>query len=111
MEWFDLVSSYEPSNPNALTTYDSIRMFFDQYRAYVIFVYLIAVYYLGFATRIRMPLLKNVVLYVLLFIGAIIFSFLDTTLPVKSAMFVAVLLLVIVKVRVKPDRQRRRGQG
>lgn len=109
MEWFDLVSSYDPADPNALTMYDSVRLFFDKYRWLVIFIYLIAMYYLGFATRIRMPLLKNVLLYVLLFIGAIIFSFFDTTLPIKSAFFVAVLLLLIVKFRVKPDNRNRKG--
>ncbi len=108
MEWFQMVSDYVPANPDQLSAYDSIRMWFDHYRAYIIFIYLIIVYYLGFAERLRMPVLKTVLLYVLLFIGAIIFSILDVQLPVRSALFVAILLLVIVKVRIKPDKKGRR---
>jgi hypothetical protein len=102
MEWFELVSQYEPANPAALTLYDQFRMWADHNRAYVIFVELLVVYYLGFATRIRMPILKMLLLYVLLFAGALIFAILDIQLPVKSALLVAIAILVLVRMRAKP---------
>jgi hypothetical protein len=108
MEWFELVSTYTAANPNALTAYDNFRLWADHNRTYIIFVQLIAVYYLGFATRIRMPILKMVLLYVLLFVGAIIFAILDVQLPVKSALLVAIAILLVVKLRVKPDQAGRK---
>ncbi|MFY0545221.1 YlaH-like family protein [Brevibacillus sp. H7] len=108
MEWFELASTYTPADPAALTAYDSFRLWADQYRAYLIFVELIAVYYLGFATRIRMPILKMVLLYVVLFAGALIFAILDVQLPVKSALIVAIVILVVVKLRVKPEQSGRK---
>lgn len=68
---------------------------------------LILVYYLGFATTWRMPILKTVLLLVFLFVGALIFAILDVQLPVKSSMMVAIAILVIVKVRIKPDANKR----
>jgi CHASE2 domain-containing sensor protein len=109
MEWFELVSQYQPADPSAPTFYDQLRIWADQYRAYVIFVELLVVYYLGFATRIRMPILKTVFLYILLFIGALIFGILDWKLPVKSSLFVAVLILVLVRLRAKPENRGDRG--
>lgn len=105
MEWIELVSTYEPANPSALTFYDQLRMFLDDQRFYIIFVELIVVYYLGFATRIRMPILKNILLYLVLFIGAIIFTILDARLPIKSAMFVALVILIVVRLRSKPQKR------
>ncbi|MBO8162218.1 MAG: hypothetical protein H0Z34_00695 [Brevibacillus sp.] len=102
MEWFELASTYQPANPDALLAYDQFRLWADQNRFYIIFVYLIIVYHLGFATRHRLPLLKMVLLYVLLFAGAIVFSFLDVRLPVKAALMTAVVILVIVRLRIKP---------
>lgn len=103
MEWLQLASTYVPDNTAALSTYDQFRLWMDHIRVYIIFFCLIAVYYLGFATRVRMPVLKTVMLYIVLFIGAIIFGILDVRLPVKAALMVAIAILVIVRVRVKPD--------
>ncbi|GAA4715351.1 YlaH-like family protein [Brevibacillus fulvus] len=105
MSWMELASTYEPANADALSLYDQFRMFADDYRVLFIFIALIAVYYLGFATRIRMPILKTILLYVLLFAGSLIFGILDVTLPVKSALLVAIIILLIVKLRVKPERR------
>lgn len=105
MEWMELVSSYEPANPSALTFYDQLRMFLDEYRFYIIFVELFVVYYLGFATRVRMPILKTVLLVAVMLIGAVIFTILDVQLPVKSAMFVALVILVIVRLRSTPKKR------
>ena len=44
-----------------------------------------------------MPILKMVLLYVVLFAGALIFAILDVQLPVKSALIVAIVILVVVK--------------
>lgn len=104
MEWIELVSTYVPANEQELTAYDSFRRFLDNNRTIIIFIYLVIVYYLGFATRIRLPILKTILLYVSLFIGAIIFSVLDVTLPVKGSLFVAVVILVIVRVRSRASR-------
>lgn len=108
MDWIQLASTYTPANPDQLSAFDSFRMWADLNRAWILFVQLIIVYYLGFATRIRMPILKTILLYVLLFVGALIFAILDVQLPVKSAMLVAILILVIVKLRVKPEQNQRK---
>lgn len=108
MDLVQLASTYVPANPDQLTAFDSFRIWADQNRAWILFVELIIVYYLGFATRIRMPILKTLLLYILLFSGALIFAILDVTLPVKSAMMVAIAILVIVKVRIKPEQTARK---
>ena len=109
MEWIQVASTYVPVNPEQLSAFDSFRLWADHYRAWIIFVQLILVYYLGFATRIRMPILKTLLLYILLFAGALIFAILDVQLPVKSAMLVAIAILVIVKLRIKPEQPQRKG--
>jgi hypothetical protein len=105
MEWLQLASTYDPANPAQLSPYDSFRVWADQNRTWIIFIQLILVYYLGFATTIRMPVWKTVLLLVFLFAGALIFAILDVQLPVKSALFVAIAILVIVKLR-KPGTNR-----
>jgi CHASE2 domain-containing sensor protein len=104
MKWLEYASTYTPENPEALSFYDQFRMWADDYRLYIIFVCLVAVYYMGFATRFRMPILKMVLLYVLLFIGAIIFTILDVRLPVKSALLLAIAILLLVRVRGKREK-------
>ncbi|WP_289139050.1 YlaH-like family protein [uncultured Brevibacillus sp.] len=108
MDWVQLASTYVPANPDQLSAFDSFRLWADYNRAWILFVQLILVYYLGFATRIRMPILKTILLYVLLFAGALIFAILDVQLPVKSAMLVAIAILVIVKLRIKPEQTQRK---
>jgi hypothetical protein len=104
MDWFTYASTYVPENPEALGFYGQFRMWADDYRFYIIFVCLVAVYYMGFATRFRMPILKMVLLYVLFFIGAMIFSILDVRLPVKSALLLAIAILVLVRVRSRREK-------
>lgn len=105
MEWFDLVSTYEPTN-NPLSTYDQLRLWFDHQRTYVIFIYLILVYYAGFAPKVRMPILKTLLLLVALFVGAILFSILDVlNLPVRSALFVALIIMLLARLRRKDLRE------
>lgn len=107
MDWLIVASQYVPANPDQLSAYDSFRIWADSNRAWIIFVELILVYYLGFATTWRMPILKTILLLLFLFIGALIFAILDVQLPVKSSMMVAIAILVIVKVRIKPDANKR----
>ncbi len=105
MEWFDLVSNYVPAN-NPHSTYDDLRIWFDDKRVYVIFVYLILVYYTGFATRIRMPILKTLLLIGAMFIGALLFGILDVMdLPVRSALFVALIVMLLARLRRKDLRE------
>jgi CHASE2 domain-containing sensor protein len=101
MDWFTYASTYVPQNPEALSFYDQFRLWADDYRFYIVFVCLVAVYHMGFATRFRMPILKMALLYILLFIGAMIFTILDVRLPVKSALLLAIAILVLVRVRSK----------
>jgi peptidoglycan/LPS O-acetylase OafA/YrhL len=107
MDWLVLASQYTPANPDQISAFDSFRIWLDNNRVWVIFVELILVYYLGFATRIRMPILKTILLLVFLYAGSLIFGVLDWMLPVKSSMLVAIAILVIVKLRVKPDVNQR----
>ncbi|MGD8189980.1 YlaH-like family protein [Brevibacillus ginsengisoli] len=105
MEWFDLVSTYEPTN-NPLSTYDQLRLWFDHMRTYVIFIYLILLYYTGFAPKGRMPILKTLLLIVVLFMGAMLFSVLDImNLPVRSALFVALIIMALARLRRKDLRE------
>jgi hypothetical protein len=99
MEWLQLASTYEPVNAAQLSAYDSIRLWLDGNRTWIIYIELILVYYLGFAATIRMPWWKTALLLVFLFAGALIFAILDVQLPVKSALLVAIAILVIVKLR------------
>jgi hypothetical protein len=108
MEWFEWVSTYTAANPNAPTVYDNFRLWADHNRTYIIFVLLVAVYHLGFSTRFRMPVLKMVLLYVLLFVGAMIFAILDFKLPMKSALLVAIVILLVVRLRGKPNQADRK---
>jgi hypothetical protein len=107
MEWIQLVTDYIPPNPDSLTFYDQVREWGDQYRFWIIFVYLIGLYYLGFATRFRMPVLKMVLLYLSFLVGAVVFTMLDAFgLPIRMALFVGILLMLLVKVRLKPNAPR-----
>ncbi|MDN9012226.1 YlaH-like family protein [Brevibacillus laterosporus] len=101
MELLELASIYDPANPEVLTWYDHFFMWADLQRYWIIFVYLLLVYYLGFAEKIRMPILKTALLIILLLLGSVIFAILDTQLPVRGGLFVAIIILTIVKLRTR----------
>ncbi|NNU82434.1 hypothetical protein ETC05_00845 [Geobacillus sp. BMUD] len=61
------------------------------------------VYRLGFARRL--PLLKNVIIYVLLALGCTILTFFAVFLPVAEGLAVAALVLIIYKVRLKQAKE------
>ncbi|MGC5325563.1 YlaH-like family protein [Brevibacillus sp. SYSU BS000544] len=101
MEWVEMVSNYVSTN-NPPSSYDQLRIWFDDMRLFVIFALLIMVYYAGFATRMRMPILKTVLLWIALFVGAILFTILDVMgLPVRAALFVALLVMLLARLRRK----------
>lgn len=101
MEWVEMVSNYVSTN-NPPSSYDQLRIWFDNMRLFVIFALLIMVYYAGFATRMRMPILKTILLWIALFVGAILFTILDVMeLPVRAALFVALLVMLLARLRRK----------
>ncbi|GMB08603.1 YlaH-like protein [Thermolongibacillus altinsuensis] len=57
------------------------------------------VYRLGFAKKL--PLLKNVIIYVLLALGCTILTFFAVFLPVAEGLFVAAIVLIVYKLRLK----------
>jgi hypothetical protein len=58
----------------------------------------IIVYRLGFAKKL--PLLKNVIIYILLALGCTILTFFAVFLPVAEGLVIAALVLIIYKVRL-----------
>ena len=55
------------------------------------------VYKLGFAKKLR--LLQNLVIYIFLFIGCLVLTFLAFFLPIVEGLIVAALILIIYRVR------------
>lgn len=58
----------------------------------------VIVFRLGFAKKL--PLLKNIVIYVSLSIGCFILLFFSFSLPVAESLSVAALILIIYKIRL-----------
>ena len=58
----------------------------------------IVVFKLGFSQKL--PILKSVIIYVFLIFGCTFLSFLGIFLPITEGLLVAVLILVIYKVRL-----------
>ncbi|WP_044893904.1 YlaH-like family protein [Bacillus alveayuensis] len=65
---------------------------------FTVLVLSIVVYQLGFAKKL--PLLKNVIIYVLLALGCTILTFFAVFLPVAEGLVVAAFVLIIYKVRL-----------
>jgi len=63
----------------------------------------IIVYRLGFAKKL--PLLKNIVIYVLLALGCTILTFFAVFLPVAEGLVIAALVLIIYKVRLHQSKK------
>jgi hypothetical protein len=68
-----------------------------------IFILSVIVYRLGFAKKL--PLLKNVIIYVLLALGCTILTFFAVFLPVAEGLVVAALVLVIYKIRLYQSKK------
>lgn len=71
----------------------------------VIFVLTAIVYHLGFA-RAALKKWQTAVIYVFLFLGCIILTFLAFFLPMVEGLIVATLVLIIYKVRLRRDKKK-----
>ncbi|WP_318616017.1 YlaH-like family protein [Sporosarcina sp. YIM B06819] len=63
----------------------------------LVFIMSAIVYKLGFAKKL--PLLKNIMIYIFLFIGCLVLTFLALFLPIVEGLIVAGLILIIYRVR------------
>lgn len=65
----------------------------------VIFALSALVYKLGFANKLK--LIQSILIYVFLFVGCLILTFLAFFLPIVEGLIVAALILIIYRVRRK----------
>ncbi|MEH7334886.1 YlaH-like family protein [Neobacillus drentensis] len=63
----------------------------------------IVVYKLGFAKKL--PLGKSIIIYIFLFVGCTILTFLGIFLPVAEGLVVAALILIIYKIRLHQSKK------
>ncbi|MBQ0137788.1 MAG: YlaH-like family protein [Kurthia sp.] len=70
----------------------------------VIFILSAIVYHLGFA-RSNLKLWQNIVIYVFLFLGCIILTFLAFFLPMVEVLIITAIFLSLYKFRLKKDRK------
>ncbi|RST75589.1 hypothetical protein D4T97_008925 [Siminovitchia acidinfaciens] len=68
-----------------------------------IFALCILVYKLGFAKKL--PLLKSAIIYIFMFIGCLMFTFLAIFLPIAEGLVVAALILGIYKIRLNREKK------
>ncbi|WP_453997216.1 YlaH-like family protein [Bacillus nitroreducens] len=69
----------------------------------VILLLTIIVYNLGFARKL--PLLKNIVVYIFLALGCTVLTLLGSLLPIAEGLAIAALLLLIYKIRLHQTKQ------
>ncbi|WP_042341545.1 YlaH-like family protein [Bacillus timonensis] len=69
----------------------------------VILILTIIVFRLGFAKKL--PLLKNIVIYLFLALGCTILTFLGAFLPIAEGLLIAALLLSIYKIRLHQTKK------
>lgn len=71
---------------------------------YILIVILtVMVYRLGFAKKL--PLLKNIVIYVCLLIGCLIMLFFSYALPIAEGLSVAAIILILYKIRLRQSKK------
>ena len=70
---------------------------------FLVFILSAVVFKLGFAREL--PLLKNIVIYVFLFLGCILLTFFAFFLPMVEGLIVAALILIIYKSRMWRDKR------
>lgn len=70
----------------------------------IIFTLSAIVYHLGFA-RSNLKFWQNIVIYVFLFLGCIILTFLSFFLPMVEVLVITALFLSIYKIRLRKDRK------
>ncbi|MDI2589515.1 YlaH-like family protein [Psychrobacillus sp. NEAU-3TGS] len=69
----------------------------------IIFLLSVLVYKLGFAKKLRVG--QNIVIYVFLFLGCLMLTFLAFFLPVVEGLIVAALILIIYKIRLRLEKK------
>ena len=85
-----------------------VTMLIDKYPFYVIFALAAILYELGFSRKL--PILKKLVAYILLFIGCIPLTILKVLgLPIIPAMIFASVLLIFMRVRSRDSNFREEG--
>lgn len=75
----------------------------------LVFVLCAIVYKLGFA-REGLALWKNIIIYIFLFLGCIILTFLALFLPMIEGLIIAVIILVIYKLRLRGEKKEQKSQ-
>ncbi|QDP40048.1 YlaH-like family protein [Radiobacillus deserti] len=68
----------------------------------------IITYKLGFARKL--PLLKSIVVYIFLLIGAIVITILGLKLPMAESLFIIAIVLAIYRYRLHRTRQARASE-
>ncbi|MED4015486.1 YlaH-like family protein [Sutcliffiella cohnii] len=68
-----------------------------------IFLLSVLVYKLGFA--LKLPILKSAIIYLFLFFGSTVLTFLAIQLPVAEGLVVAALILIIYKIRLHNSKK------
>jgi hypothetical protein len=63
----------------------------------------IVVYKLGFAKKL--PIGKSIIIYIFLFVGCTLLTFLGIFLPVAEGLVVAALILIIYKIRLHQSKK------
>lgn len=63
----------------------------------------ILVYKLGFAKKL--PLLKSAIIYIFMFVGCTMLTFLAIFLPIAEGLVVAALILIIYKIRLNREKK------
>jgi len=89
--FIELASGNSPVSQRAIETGVLLQYVF-------IVILTIIVYRLGFAKKL--PILKNVVIYLCLVIGCILLLFFSYALPIAEGLAVAALILIIYKIRL-----------
>lgn len=69
----------------------------------LIFALSVLVYKLGFAKKLRLG--QNIVIYLFLFIGCLVLTFLGFFLPIVEGLIVAALILIIYKIRMRLEKR------
>ncbi|MCP1143896.1 YlaH-like family protein [Lysinibacillus endophyticus] len=71
---------------------------------FLVFVLSAIVYKLGFAKN-DLTLVKNIIIYIFLFVGCIVLTFLALFLPMIEGLIVAALILIIYKTRLWREKR------
>lgn len=75
----------------------------------LVFILSAIVYKLGFAKN-DLTLVKNIIIYIFLFLGCIVLTFLALFLPMIEGLIVAALILIVYKTRLwREKREERRA--